>query len=113
MAPEHLHILQHSLGVDQFGRGKQYRNHFVTGEGSDDWPHCMALVKAGLMVRQKGGELTGGDDAFFVTDAGKQAMAEHSPARPKESAGKRRYREWIEADCNLSFMEWLKRRRAA
>lgn len=29
-----LNILQHSLGLDEYGRGTPYRNHFVTGEGS-------------------------------------------------------------------------------
>ena len=49
MTPEQLHILQHSLGLDEYGRGTMYRNHFVTGEGSLDHPHCVALVEAGLM----------------------------------------------------------------
>ncbi|MHB0986236.1 MAG: hypothetical protein ACYC05_11690 [Sulfuricella sp.] len=32
-----LHILQHSLGLDKYGDGNQYRNHFVTGPGSTDF----------------------------------------------------------------------------
>lgn len=64
-----LHILRHSLGLT---RGKEmFRNHFVTGEGSSDYPDCCALVDAGLMTRHKGNELSGGDDWFIVTDAGK------------------------------------------
>lgn len=74
-----LHILQHSLGVDRFGRGEQYRNHFVTGEGSVDHPICMEAVERGLMHRRSGDALTGGDDLFTVTDAGKAWVAEHSP----------------------------------
>ena len=31
MTPEQLHILQHALGVDKFGLGEQYRNHYVGG----------------------------------------------------------------------------------
>jgi len=65
------HILRHSLGLN-YGR-EMYRNHFVTGEGSTDYPDCMALVKMGLMTRRAGSELTGGDDVFFVTDEGKKA----------------------------------------
>src|SRR6478609_3022343 len=42
-----LHILQHSLGLDEHGRGTMYRSHFVTGEGSKDHADCMALVEAG------------------------------------------------------------------
>lgn len=39
-----LEILRHSLGLKNNGSSRQYRNHFVTGEGSDDYPHCVALV---------------------------------------------------------------------
>lgn len=42
-----LRILQHSLGLDQYGAGRQYRNHFVTGEGSDGFPLCRELVAEG------------------------------------------------------------------
>lgn len=105
-----LHILQHSLGVDQHGRGEQYRNHFVTGEGSTDHPHCMALVAAGLMTRRPGNELTGGGDLFHVTPAGKAAVAEHSPAPPKLTRSQRRYEAFLKADCGLTFGEWLKGR---
>lgn len=65
-----LDILKHSLGWP-----KSYRNHFCTGEGSTDYPHCMALVGKGLMTRRAGNPLTGGDDLFHVTDAGKAAIA--------------------------------------
>ncbi len=69
-------ILMHALGIRK-PNGRPYRNHFVTGEGSDDYPICMALVARGLMVKRKGSELTGGDDVFFVTDAGRDfAQAE-------------------------------------
>ncbi len=64
-----LHILQHALGVDQFGRGEQYRSHFVTGEGSDDHADCVALADAGLMTRHAGNALTGEMDLFRVTAA--------------------------------------------
>lgn len=76
VTPEQLHILQHSLGVDQYGRGEQYRNHYVAGEGHHSWEHLQALVEAGLMVEIKRyrGELAGGDALFIVTDAGKAAM---------------------------------------
>jgi hypothetical protein len=104
-----LHILQHSLGVDRFGRGRQYRNHFVTGEGSLDYPDCQALVAAGLMRRQKGSPLTGGYDAFFVTDEGRRYVSEHSPCPPKLTRSQARYRRYLAADGSLSFGEWLRR----
>lgn len=108
-----LHILQHSLGVDRHGQGEQYRNYFVTGEGSDDHPDCCALVKAGLMTRQKGGRLTGGDDVFFVTDEGKQYVAEHSPPAPPLTAGQKRYRRWLEVSdaTGETFIEFCRRDR--
>lgn len=106
-----LEVLQHALGVDQYGQGEQYRSHFVTGEGSDDHPTCMALVAGGLMTRRDGSTLPfGGNDLFHVTDAGRVFVAEHSPPPPKLTRSQRRYREWLEVDCDLSFGEWLRRR---
>jgi hypothetical protein len=107
-----LHILQHSLGVDKHGQGRQYRNHFVTGEGSIDHPDCSALVRAGLMTRQKGGALTGGDDAFFVTDAGKLYVAENSPPPPKLTRSQQRYRDWLRVSdaTGESFIEFCRRK---
>lgn len=102
-----LHILQHSLGVDQYGRGDQYRSHFVTGEGSDDHPACMRLFEAGLMTMRANVDVMGGMDLFHVTDAGRQYVAEHSPAPPKLSRSKQRYQRYLDADCGLSFRDWL------
>ena len=73
MTPQQLHILRHSLGLDDKGRGKAYREHFVTGPGSKDYDDCMALVESGHMVRREGSELSGGDDIFLVTELGKKA----------------------------------------
>lgn len=103
-----LHIIQHSLGVDQYGQGKQYRNHFVTGEGSIDHPICMDLVERGLMVCRPGTPLTGEMDLFHVTDAGKQWMADNSPSPPKLSRSQRRYRAYLDADTSLSFIDYCR-----
>lgn len=105
---DQLHILQHSLGVDQHGRGEQYHNHFVTGEGSTDYPHCMALVEAGLMTRRAGNALSGGDDVFFVTDAGKAYVAENSPPPPKTTRSQRRYQAFLDSDTSQSFLDWVR-----
>lgn len=105
-----LHILQHALGVDQYGRGKQYRNHFVTGEGSDDFGACMALVDAGLMTRTPGNAITGGDDLFRVTPKGVDYVALHSPApppAPKLSRSQKRYLNYLNVDPGCSFAEWI------
>jgi len=41
LSSKQLEILQHSLGVDQYGRGEMYRNHFCAG--ADDEPACREL----------------------------------------------------------------------
>lgn len=39
--------------------------------GEDTFADCEALAQAGLMIRHRGNELTGNDDVFTVTEAGK------------------------------------------
>lgn len=115
MDAKQLHILQHSLGLDEYGRGTMYRSHFVTGEGSKDHADCMALVGAGYMGVRKNHPLAGGDDGFWVTEAGKRATVEHSPKPPKLTRSKQRYQDFLNYDGSLSFFEFVKmqaRRRA-
>lgn len=109
-----LHIIQHALGRDQYGRqtkndGEDYRNHFVAG--ADDLPTCHEAVALGLMVEHPSNQITGGDPWFHVTDAGKAYIVEHSPKPPKVSRAKRRYLRWLDvADAyGISFGEWLER----
>lgn len=105
-----LRILQHSLGVGDFGDKPSHRNHFVTGEGSKDFACCQTLVAAGLMTRREPTALTGGDYCYLVTKAGVSFVAEHSPQRPPEpklTRSQKNYRRWLEADCGLSFAEWM------
>ena len=110
LTPEQVHILRHSLGLTN-GEA-MYRNHFVTGEGSDDHPDCLALVAMGLMIRRGGNALTGEMDLFIVTETGKQAALAHSP---KLSRAQRRYRKWLDvADVTgQSFGEFLKAKSGA
>lgn len=69
MTPKQRDLARHALGLD--GRRRQsYRNHFVTGEGSTDHLHWLALVEAGHAWRRAGSQLTGGDDLFRLTKAG-------------------------------------------
>ena len=65
-------ILRHALGLGRSNR--EYRNHFVTGPGSTDYPHCEALVAAGLMTKRPGHPLSGGDPIYYVTEAGRAAL---------------------------------------
>ena len=76
-----LHILQHSLGLNSRGEGNAYRNHFVTGPGSKDYEDCRHLVSLGLMEQRPGNPLTGGDDLFTVTQAGRVFVAQESKRR--------------------------------
>ncbi len=110
LSPKQLHILQHSLGVDDYGQGRQYRNHFVTGPESDDFADCRALVEMEFMKDHGPQNLTGGMHTFTVTPAGVDAVAFQSPVpppQPKLTRSQKRYRDYVDADSGLSFSEWL------
>ena len=108
-----LHILQHALGLDDYGRGKAYRNHFVTGPECDNWDLCMGHVEAGRMERHEPRTIFGGGAhcCFTVTEAGRDHVRSTSPKPPKRSRSKRRYEAWLDADSGLTFFEWLKAKR--
>ena len=101
-----LHILQHSLGLDRYGRGTMYRNRFVAG--GKDVALCDALTELGLMARREGSALTGDCPAFFVTDEGKRLVVALSEKPPKLTRSQRRYQQWLDADGGMSFGEYLK-----
>lgn len=107
VTPNQLHILQHALGLNEYGQGESYRTHFVTGDGSDDHADCVALTVAGFMTRRSGNAATGDMDLFNVTEAGRAQVAAQSPAPPKLTRSQRRYRDWLAADCNMTFGEWI------
>ncbi|WP_063812539.1 hypothetical protein [Burkholderia cenocepacia] len=102
-----LHILQHALGVNDFGEGCQYRSHFVTSAGSNDYVMCRELVTEGLMTERPANALSGGCPIFLVTPAGVEFVAQNSPPRPKLSRAKQRYRDYLAADGCMGFREWL------
>jgi hypothetical protein len=104
---EHLHIIRHSLGLDDNGQGREYRNRFVTGEGSDNYQLCMGMVSDGLMIRRRGSELTGGDDLFQVTEAGRELEQANRPPVKKLTRSQARYRRFLNADIGWSFREFL------
>lgn len=70
---EQRNILRHALGIERDGH--VYRNHFVTGPGTDDYEHCESLVAAGLMQRREGSPMSGGDPIYIVTEAGRAAVS--------------------------------------
>jgi hypothetical protein len=77
ISEEQRDILRHALGLGRSAR--EYRNHFVTGPGSTDYPHCEALVSEGLMTRCEGHKLSGGDPIYSVTEAGKAVARSKQP----------------------------------
>lgn len=117
-ATKKLHILQHAIGRDEHGRPRyphnpEFRNHFVTGEGSRDHAACLELVAEGLMRRRSGSAISGGDDIFHVTDAGRAYVRENSPPPPKLTRSQRRYQDFLDADSGMRFGEWIRCREAA
>mgnify|MGYP003494872143 CR=1 FL=1 len=109
---DRLHVLQHALGLDQYGRGAGHRNYFVTDCGTTDWPTCVQAAADGLMTQTKGNAVTGGGDVFRVTPAGMVWVQEHSPKAPTLTKAQRVYRAYLRADSSLTFGEWLKDGRA-
>ena len=108
LTTEQLQILQHALGLDQYGQGKMYRNHFCAG--GDDEPVCRSLVELGYMETFERAYLP-----YYnctVTRAGKQAVLRESPPPPKLTRSQRRYLAFLKADTGRSFGEWLREVRA-
>lgn len=64
VSPQQREILRHALGWP-----KNYRNHYCTGEGSNDFPDCEALVAAGMMSRHKKSWTP--DAIYIVTEEGR------------------------------------------
>lgn len=112
LTARHVAILQHALGVDEYGKGRQYRNHFVTGPGCSDFQLCEDLVEMGCMVKQSGGGLLcEGNFCYQVTESGRRLMRENSPLPPPEkkmTRSQRRYRRWLDAGCVMSFIEFVR-----
>lgn len=110
MRQELLHVLQHSLGLDQHGQGSQYRNHFVAGGRDIDL--CRELVASGHMTERADNGLTGGMPWFSVTPNGIDAVALESPKAPPEpklTRSQKRYREYlVVGDCFESFADFLR-----
>ena len=104
LTDKQLAILQHSLGVDQYGQGEMYRNHFCAG--ADDEPICRELIELGMMKQHQTTDWL----PYFncsVTEAGKQAVREQSPPPPKLTRSQQRYRDYLKADLDVSFRRWM------
>ena len=98
MDKELLQILQHSLGLNRYGSGNQYRNHFVPG--GVDLDRCRQLADMGFMNEFKPHMLSGNTPYFLVTKRGMEAVREFSPKEPVEklTRSQKRYRSYLKED---------------
>ena len=108
-----LQILQHALGRNEYGQPRyphnpDFRNHFCTGPGSRDFDQCRQAVVEGLMTERAPSPISGGDSVFFVTEAGKAYIRQHSPKPPKKTRSQLRYQRYLEfGGWFRSFREFL------
>ena len=108
-----LHILQHALGRDEYGRptsrsNPEFRNHYCVGPRCDGFDLCRSAVEQGLMREHAPREISGGDYIFTVTDAGRAWVTAHSPNPPHLSRSAQRYRAFLNEDGGENFGEWLR-----
>lgn len=108
MTAKQLEILQHALGVDQYGctpKGfSEYtRNHFCAG--SDDEADCRELVKMGFAKQFTASFLPYFN--IYVSIEGMKQMHANSPKPPRLTRSPKRYRDFLEAALGISFREWL------
>jgi hypothetical protein len=99
MTPQQLEILQHALGVDEYGRSPRgfsdFTRNYICADGEDEQT-CRELVAIGLMAQRRTTE----SFPYFncvVTDEGIAAMRKESPQAPKISRARQRY---------LDFLDW-------
>lgn len=101
--PQQIHILRHSLGLDDNGHGNQYRNYFCTGLDCDSYTDCSQLEQMGMMSDAA----ESGKNIFFtVTELGR-AEALKGVVYPKLTRSQRRIQAFRKADSGLTFREWL------
>jgi hypothetical protein len=69
MTNKERHVLEHTTGWRS--ANPLFRNHFVAGEGHDDWETLQELCRRGLMrVSREPSEISGGDPVFAATESG-------------------------------------------
>jgi hypothetical protein len=112
-----LHILQHSLGRDEFGipksaDGTDYRNYYSAGPGHHSLDMCRHAVAEDLMTEHPQNDARN-TIVFCVTAKGIEYIEANSPEPPKLTSGQRRYQEYMDLDTDEPFGEWLKRRSKA
>src|SRR6187402_1773320 len=99
-----LLILRHALGYAESGSGKETRNYYCT---DPDDKECVKLVKEGKMARGKPIEFAGGLQYFFVTQAGRDFVRQANKTKKVLNRNQKTYQRYLEADCGMTFIEWL------
>lgn len=103
--------MRHSLGLNDKGHGRSYRNHFCTGPGSKDYDDCEAMVVAGYMKLVRGPHpLSGGDNTYAVTTEGVAVVERFKEPEAVLTRPQQRYRDWLKSGSDAPFYEWLKNR---
>lgn len=104
---EALELMRHALGLNY--KPISYRNYFVTSKQSTDYSTIALLLEVGYMTEgRKLGFLPESDSYYYVTEAGKQFVNQHTPALEKLTRSQRRYRTYLSADSGERFGDWLK-----
>lgn len=110
MIPAHLHILRHSIGLDdnghvKYGYKSSERNYYCTGPDCSGRADIMELEAAGLMKFSHHIN-DGTSEIFYVTDAGKVAALK-DVMYPKLTKAQRRYRAFLRIDMGITFKDFL------
>ncbi len=76
LTKEEKDVLIHALTG---GTKNVYRNSFVTGVGTTDFPLCESLLEKKAMVKTKLSAMYGGDFLYSVTPTGAEAVGLRLP----------------------------------
>jgi len=71
MNERQIGLARHALGLSY--ERKSYRNYFVTGEGTTDFPDWEAMVAGGFATRRGPLKIFAGDYCYHLTRAGAMA----------------------------------------
>ena len=71
MTERQIGLARHALGLSY--KRTSYRNYFVTGDDSTDFPDWEAMVKGGFATRRGPVKVLGGDYCYHLTRAGATA----------------------------------------
>lgn len=90
---------------------------YVVGpESANEFALIQRMVEAGLLEDCGPQRIAGGAHLFYTTPGGRRVLADYQAALPKPKPltnAQRRYRDFLDADSGLTFIEWLRCRRNA